>query len=221
MESLTVNVKGSRGELKSGYSDGKDAGGEKFVGRRLTLGKNLALGKKYELSLPSGTHWGAGDPDGKKLTNGVAGPPYAGGTSYQTAAVWEGGKRPTITLDLGEKSSCAAFGMNFHGYPWWDAMKGEVKDRVEVLVSLDGETYESVGFLDTDWRWKDLPVNHMWPDEETITGATFRLVPPSPLSARYVRYKIDNQRIIACTELEVLDRVTLEPFDLRLALPEK
>jgi hypothetical protein len=221
MESLTVNVKGSRGDLKAGYSDGKDAGGEKFVGRRLTLGKNLAVGKKYVLSHPSGSNWGAGDPDGKKLTDGVAGPPYAGGTSYQSAAVWNGGTRPSITLDLGEQSSCAAFGMNFHGYPWWDVLKGEVKDRVEVLVSSDGEKYDSVGFLDTDWRWKDLPVNHFWPDEETITGATFRLVPAAPVNARYVRYKIDNQRIIAVTELEVLDRLALEPFDLRLALPDE
>jgi hypothetical protein len=221
MESLTANVKGSRGALKYGYSDGKDVGGEKFVGRRLTLGKNLAIGKKYVLSHPSGTSWGAGDPDGKKLTDGIAGPSYAGGTSYQWAAVWEGNLRPSITLDLGEKTSCASFGMNFHGYPWWDAMKGEVKDRVEVLVSLDGEKYESAGFLDTDWRWKDLPVNHMWPDEETIQGATFRLVPPAPVNARYVRYKIDSQRIIAVTELEVLERLTLEPFDLRLALPDE
>jgi hypothetical protein len=220
MESLTANVKGARGELKCGYSDGKDVGGEKFVGRRLTLGRNLAVGKKYVLSHPSLSNWGAGDPDGKKLTDGVAGPSYAGGTSYQFAAVWDARTRPSITLDLGEKMSCAAFGMNFHGYPWWDAMKGEVKDRVEVLVSQDGEKYESLGFLDTDWRWKDLPVNHFWPDEETITGATFRLVPPAPVDARYVRYKIDSPRIFACTELEVLDRLTLEPFDLRLALPD-
>jgi hypothetical protein len=221
MESLTVNVKGARGDVKAGYSDGKDVGGEKFVGRRLTLGRNLAIGKKYVLSIPSGTSWGAGDPDGKKLTDGVAGPPYAGGTSYQWAAVWDAGKRPAITLDLGEKTSCASFGMNFHGYPWWDAMKGEVKDRVEVLVSLDGEKYESAGFLNTDWRWKDLPANHLWPDEEIIQGATFRLLPAAPVDARYVRYVIESQRIIAVTELEVLDRLTLEPFDLRLALPEK
>jgi hypothetical protein len=41
------------------------------------------------------------------------------------------------------------------------------------------------------------------------------------VDARYVRYVIESQRIIAVTELEVLDRLTLEPFDLRLALPEK
>jgi len=50
--------------------------------------------------------------------DGVTGPPYAGGTSF----------------GLG-----AAFGMNFHGYPWWDALTGEVKDTVEVLVSTDGK----------------------------------------------------------------------------------
>ncbi|MBM4018936.1 MAG: hypothetical protein FJ288_11510 [Planctomycetes bacterium] len=221
MHSLLVSLKDPAAGVKPGYSDGNDPGGERFVGKWLTTGRNLAVGKPYTVSAPSETNWGAGDPDGKKLTDGAAGPPYAGGTSYKHGALWSKDKNPVVTLDLGEPKSCAAFGMNFHGYPWWDALKGQVKDTVEVLVSKDGKDYTSAGFLQTDLRWKDLPVNHMWPDHEVIQGATFRLVPPQPVDARYVQYKVSNKRIFCCTELEVLDSIRTEPFDLRIALPDE
>jgi len=222
MESLTVNLKGARGEVRPGYSDGNDAGGEKFTGRWLTCGKNLAAGKPYTVSRPSLNNWGAGDPDGKKLTDGVAGPSYAGGTSYRYGAIWNEGPDPVlITLDLGAPAAAAAFGMNFHGYPCWDALKGEVRDRVEVLVSPDGKEYTPVGFLQTDFRWKYIPANFMWTDEETMTGHTFRLVPGKPVTARFVQYRVSNRRLFDCTELEVLDSIRSEPFDLRLALPDE
>jgi hypothetical protein len=220
MQSLTISAADVAGAEPLGYSDGKDVEGRKFVGQWLTIGKNLAVGKPYTCSAPSQTNWGAGDPDGKKLTDGVAGSPYAGGTSYRYGAVWNNNTNPVITLDLGAVATFAAVGLNFHGWPWWDALKGEVKDKVEVLISEDGQKYESAGFLDTDWRWKDLPANHMWPDEETITGATFRLIPAKALKARYVQYRITNPRIFCATELEVLDAITFEPFDLKIALPE-
>ncbi|MGE5607794.1 MAG: hypothetical protein ACM359_00925, partial [Bacillota bacterium] len=219
MESLTVSLQGSRGPVTYGYSDGKDAGGEKFVGQWVAAGRNLALGKPYTVSSPSETSWGAGDPEGKKLTDGVKGPPYAGGISYQYGLVWNDKKNPVITVDLGAPAACASFGMDFHGYPWWDVMKGEVKDKVQVLVSEDGQAYRPVGYLHTDWRWRELPVNHMWPDEETITGATFRLIPEKPVTARFVQYKVENARIFCATEVEVLESIRRQPFDLRIALP--
>lgn len=222
MDSLTVNVRGARGEVRPGYSDGRDAGGGRFTGIWLVPGKNLAVGKPYTVSAPSLTNWGAGDPEGKKLTDGIAGPPYAGGISYSYGALWDEKASPvTITLDLGSEVRAAAFGMNFHGYPWWDALKGEIKDRVEVLVSSDGETFASAGFLATDLRRKDLPVNHMETDEGTLTGHTFRLVPERPVAARYVRFRVEPRRLLACTELEVLDSIEAIPFDLRLALPDE
>ena len=228
MNWLRINAHGAAGsgdavaagDVKYGYSDGKDAGGKKFVGRWVTYGKNLAVGRAYTCSAPSETNWGAGDPHRTKLTDGVAGPPYAGGTSYRSGAIFKGGTNPAITVDLGEPTACAAFGMNFHGYPWWDALAGEVQDRVEVLTSLDGSVYTSQGSLQTDLRWKDLPVNHIWPDEERITGHTFRLIPKEPIRARYVRYKVTNKRFFDCTELEVLDSIRFEPFELRIALPD-
>jgi hypothetical protein len=220
MQSQRVNLAGAAGPVEHGYSDGKDVGGEKFVGRWVTYGRNLAVGKTYTLSAPSAGNWGAGDPDGTKLTDGVAGPPYAGGISYRYGALWTKGTGPVITLDLGEPAACASLGMNFHGYPWHDALAGQVKDRVEVLTSLDGENYTSRGFLHTDWRWQELPVNHMWPDDERITGATFRLIPEKPVRTRYVQYRVTSDRFFCCTELEVLDSIRYEPFDLRIALPD-
>jgi len=217
---LRVNLKGTLPETQYGYSDGKDVGGEKFVGKWVTYGRNLAVGKNYTLSAPSLTNWDAGDPENKKLTDGVVGPPYAGGISYRYGALWDAGTNPVITLDLEAPATCASFGMNFHGYPWWDALKGEVLDQVEVLISLDDQEYTSLGFLNTDWRWKELPVNYMCPDDEAVTGATFRLIPAKPVSARYVQYKVKNSRFFDCTELEVLDSIQFEPFDLRIALPD-
>jgi len=60
----------------------------------------------------------------------------------------------------------------------------------------------------------------MLPDNEELTGATFRLIPEKPLQARYVRFKITNKRIIDVTEVEILDAIALKPFDLRIALPD-
>jgi hypothetical protein len=206
--------------LKDGYSDGKDVGGEKFMPKKLTLGRNVAIGKNYTVSIPSGNNWGAGD-DGRKLTNGAGGPSYAGGTSYRSGAVWLQDANPVITVDLGAPTSCASFGMNFHGYPWWGALKGEVKDKVEVLTSTDGRDYTWQGLLNSNLRWVDLPVNYMWPDDESITSATFRFVPTMPVLARYVKYQVSNKRIFDCAGLEVMDSIKTELFDLRLALPDE
>jgi len=221
MASLRVNLQGAVPSVKYGYSDGKDAGSEKFVGQWVTLGRNLAEGKSYTLSLPSETQWNSGDPDGRKLTDGVFGPSFAGGTSYSFGALWSAKKNPVITLDLGASTTCASFGLNFHGYQWFDALKGKVTDKVEVLISDDGKSYQSVGFLKTDLRNKDLPVNFMLPDNEQLTGATFRCVPPKPVPARFVQYKVTSNRIFVATEIEVLNEFTTRPFDLRIALPDE
>jgi hypothetical protein len=221
MESLRVNVKGAAGDVKYGYSDGKDAGGEKFVGTWVTYGKDLAVGKSYTVSVkPDGT-WGGVDPENKKLTDGVIGSAFAGGTSYKSGVVWNGKRNPVITVDLGAPAACAAFGLNCHGYPFWDALKGEIQDKIEVLVSDDGQAFKSVGFLKPNLWWKELPVNHMWPDDETISGLTCRLIPEQPVTARHVQYKVTSERFFCCTELEVLDAIKYEPFDLRLALPDE
>ncbi len=221
MNWLRVSAADGGPEAKEGYSDGRDVGGRKFVSRWVTYGRNLAVGKPYTLSVPSGTNWEAGDPDGKKLTDGVVGPPCGGGITYRYGAIWEPNTNPVLTLDLGAPASCASFGLNVNGYPLWDALKGEVEDRIEVFTSLDGKDYTSRGHLKTDLRWKDFPANSIWPDDEAITAATFRLVPDSPVTARYVRFRVTSKRHFDCTEIEVLASLKSDPYDLRIALPDE
>jgi hypothetical protein len=220
MDSLRVKLQGPIKGVKHGYSDGRDPGGRKHVPRRVVRGRNLALGKPYTVSIPSGEHWGSGDPQGKKLTDGVVGPPYAGGIAASYGLCWTEGKEPVVTVDLGSPQRCGAFSIHLTGYPFWDALKGEVKDQVELLTSLDGKDYTSQGRFNLDLRWKDLPANLMWPDEETMTGPVFDLVPPQPVEARYVRCRIAARRFTMTSEVEVLEAFRSEPFDLRLALPE-
>jgi hypothetical protein len=221
MNSLRVNLKGAVADAKYGYSDGRDVGGEKYAGRWVHYGSNLAKGKSYTVSIPSATHWDAGDPQGTKLTDGVVGPPYAGGIGPRYGLCWDEGKNPVITVDLGAVTRCAAFRIDLSaGWPWWDAIKREVKDTVEVLTSTDARQYASQGSFDLNLRWKDIPVNHMMPDDETATGFTYTVVPQGPVEARYVQYKITARRTLTVSEIQVLDSIEYTPFDLRIALPD-
>jgi hypothetical protein len=221
VHSLRVGVRGAEPAVPQGYSDGRDAGGEKFVPRWVTWGTNLAQGRAYTVSVPSNTQWGAGDPAGRKLTDGVVGAPYAGGTGPTYALGWDKGTEPEITVDLGQVQICGAFRIQVGaGWPWWDALKGEVKDRVELLTSGEGRDYASQGFFNLNLRWKDLPVNHLWPDDEVIGAHLFELVPPAPVPARFVRFKLTPQRSLTVSEVQVFDRVSATPFDLRISLPK-
>jgi hypothetical protein len=206
--------------VKYGYSDGKDVGGEKFRDRWVSYGKNLAEGKPYTCSVPSRNGWGAGDPDGKILTDGIVGSPYTGGGAYQYGALWNPGDKPVVTVDLGKVQTCGAFSIQTGGWPFWDALAGEVKDRVEVLTSVNGEQYVSQGPLNFNLRWKEIPANYAWPDEETLRGPNYLLIPARPVEARYVRFRITPARSLSVSEVQVWDFVRFEPFDLKLALPD-
>ncbi len=222
MESLKVNLKGAAGDVKYGYSDGKDAGGDKYRHQWVTFGRNLAVGKKYTCDpVSSVTNWDSGDPEGTKLTDGVVGPPYAGGTSYSSGAIWKNGETVTIDVDLEKEEECASFGLNMHGFPTWDALKGEVKDTVEVFVSPDGKQYRSLGMLRTDMRWRDIPINRMVVDDEHMKAVTHRLIPEKPVIARYVRFKAVSKRFMDITEIEVLDSLNYKPFDIGIAMPDE
>ena len=215
----SLEVSAGRGP-KPGYSDGKDIGGEKFRDRWVTYGKNLAEGKPYTCTVPSRGNWGAGDPQGKILTDGVVGSPYVGGGAYQFGALWQQGDKPVVTVDLGKVERCAAFRIQTGGWPFWDALRGEVKDKVEVLTSADGKQYASQGFFDFKLRWKDIPANYAWPDEETLCGSNYLLVAAAPVEARYVRFNITPARFPSVSEVQVLESVKFEPFDLRIAPPD-
>ena len=166
------------------------------------------------------TNWGAGDPDGKKLTDGVVGSTYTGGSSYAAGAIYDAKQRPEITVDLGKPESCGAFRIQVGGYPWWDAMRGQVKDKVEVLTSTDNKAFASQGFFNFNLRWKDIPANYMWTDEESFCAHNFELILPKPVEARYVKLKLTPSRFMAVSEVQVLDSIRYEPFDLRIALPD-
>ena len=220
MESLRVNLAGAAGDVKPGYSDGKDAGGQKFQDRWVTYGKVLSTGRPYTCTAASRTGWGAGDPEGKVLTDGIVGPPYTGGIAYRFGALWHKGDKPVITVDLGQARECGAFRIQVGGYPWWDAVRGQVKDTVEVLTSTDDKAYAPVGQFDFNLRWKDVPANHMWTDEETFKAHNFELIPPKPVGARYVRFKLTPRRIMSVSEVQVLESIRYKPFDIKIALPD-
>jgi hypothetical protein len=221
MNFVRVSAKGAGGDVKYGYSDGVDAGGEKFVGQWVTYGRNLAQGKSYVLSTPpSENKWQAGDPDGTRLTDGVVGGPYSGGSSYTKAALWNAGTSPAITVDLGATQSFSAFRIHISGYPNADALKGQVKDKVEVLTSTDGQQYESHGLFNFNLRSKDVPINHMWTDERNFKAHNHTLTLPQPVEGRFVKFKLTPARSLAVSEVQVLDEIQSKPFDLKIALPE-
>ncbi|HUV38594.1 MAG TPA: hypothetical protein VMY39_03230, partial [Planctomycetota bacterium] len=220
VKSLRVNTRGAAGDAVYGYSDGQDTGGEKYVYRRVTYGKNFLEEKPYTLSTPPTGAWGGDDPDCKKLTNGIVGPNYAGGISSMFGGCWD--KPVEIVVDIGKIETCGAFRIHTcGGYPWWEALKGEVKDEIEVLTSVDGKEYVSHGMVNQDLRLKDVPINHFMPDDMSSGGWNFELIPENPVKCRYVKFKVTPRRTVAVTEVQALEFIKYEPFDLRVALPDE
>jgi len=128
MNWLRISSAKSAESAKLWYSDGKDVGGEKFVGKWVTYGTNFALGRSYSVSVPSSTQWGAGDPNGTRLTDGIVGPPYPGGVAPTSALCWNKGQQPEVTVDLGATRACGAFRTRgAAGGPWW--MRSRVKSK--------------------------------------------------------------------------------------------
>jgi hypothetical protein len=123
-------------------------------------------------------------------------------------------------VDLGKPETMGAFRIFVTaGWPWWDAFKGEVQDKIELLTSAEGTEFKSQGFFNTNIYKKDVPINYMVQDDETARGWNFELVVPQPVKARFVRWKLTTARWLAVTEVQALDFVKYEPFDIRLALP--
>jgi len=220
MRSMRVNLEGSGDGAPSGYADATDVGGVKYVHRWRTDGLNLAQGRPYSVSRPPSVFQeSAGAASTTILTDGVVGAPATGGLTYRWGACWDAGADLDITIDLGAALTAGAFRGHIFGWPDWDALKGEVGDRVEVLTSLDGVNFESRGLLQTSLWKKDVPINYMLRDDDTATAWNFELQPGSPVQARYVTYHITPARVVCVSELQVLDRVTYTPFDIRLSPP--
>jgi hypothetical protein len=222
MDSLTVNLAGSGDGTPYGYSDGTDAGGTKYLYRWRTDGVNLAVGRPYGFSRPPGSFQGsAGAEHTTILTDGVVGAPATGGISYLFGQCWYPGSDLDITVDLGQPQPVGAFRSHLFGWPAWDALKGEVQDRVELLTSTDQSSFQSQGTLDLSLRKKDLPINYMLMEDEYASAWNFELTLDAPVRARYVRFHItpSPDRIVCSSELQIFDRVDYRPFDIGVALP--
>ncbi len=187
---------------------------------RRSYGLALAVGLLAVLTMASHTCSAAELCNIEVLTDGIVGPPYTGGVAYRYGAIWNEGDKPIVTVDLGQAEQCAAFRIQAGGYPWWDALKGEVRDQVEVQTSTNGQQYTSQGSFDFKLRWKDVPVNEIWPNDEQLCPPNYVLIRTMPAAARYVRFIIAPARFLSISEVQVLDSVSYQPFDLKLALPD-
>ena len=58
------------------------------------------------------------------------------------------------------------------------------------------------------------------PTKRPSAGTTTCLTPGKPVEARYVRFAITPARFLSVSEVQVLDTIKYEPFDLKLALPD-
>jgi hypothetical protein len=220
MESIRLTLEDAADATPYGYSDGIDAGGQKYVSTERTDGTNLAKDRPYTISrAPSGFQSSAGASNTRILTDGIVGAPATGGISYWWGQCWNSGQDVNIQVDLAAARTVAAIRAHLFGYPFWDALKGQVQDRVEVLTSRDGLAFVSQGLLQTSLWKKEVPINHMLQDDEKATGWNFERKLASPVSARYVRYHVTPKRTLCASELQVLDRVDYTPFDMRIALP--
>ena len=222
VDSLRVNLAGAVPDVRYGYSDGRDVGGQRFVDRWVTYGPNLLEGKPYTVSAPPTGQWGGDDPQDVKLTDGIVGPPYAGGVAPRWGAIW--GRKsgePEITVDMGKPETIGALRIHSTaGWPWWDALRGEVQDEVEVSTSLDGQTYDNHGTFDLNlWR-KNIAINHFMPDDEAARAWNYEMILERPVAARYVKYKVKPRRAVCVTEVQALKFIKYEPFDIRVALPD-
>ncbi len=224
MEALAVRLVGARSvappatpSAKLSYSDGHDRSAVKWMPTWATVGKNLALGKPYSFSVPPVGQWSAQIDPATCLTDGVIGSLTANGGGIG----WTYDLNPQIVVDLGQAQTCGAFRAAITcGWPWWDALKGEVKDKIEVLTSMAGKQYALQGQLRMNMRFKDVPANVMLPDDEGAGGFIAELVLPKGVQARYVKFKVTSPRIMQLMELQVFDWIRYEPFDLRLSLPD-
>ena len=95
-----------------------------------------------------------------------------------------------------------------------------MKDEVEVLVSNDGKAFKPAGKFDFKLRWKDVPANYMWPDDEQFVAYNHTLRLDEPIETRYVKFAAKASRFMVISEVQVLNGVKSEPFDLRIALPK-
>jgi len=75
--------------------------------------------------------------------------------------------------------------------------------------------------LKTELRWTILPINYMWTDEETHDQRHFQVRAASTRDGSFTSSTESAMRALSIApESKVLDAITFEPCDPRLALPD-
>ncbi|MCS7239463.1 MAG: hypothetical protein NZ899_14520 [Thermoguttaceae bacterium] len=223
VESLEIASCGQKENVRYGYSDDRPGLGKQVIDFWQELGTNLLQGKPYTLSHEPNGAWGGDDPARRKLTDGVVGSNYAGGTAMQYAAGFDE-KMGTvdITVDLGVPQKIAALGIHLTaGWPWWDALQGEVRDEVDAFLSPDGKEFVYCGTFNLNLFRRDIPINHMLPDDEKAQAWNYVLPLPERKEAQLVRFRLRPKRIVGVTEVQAWDHLERRPFKLKILLPEK
>lgn len=100
-------------------------------------------------------------------------------------------------------------------------LKGEVRDEIEAFTSRDGQTFESQGTFQLNLLRRDIPINYMLPDDETLRAWNYILPLQSPVTARFVRFRVTARRSLGITEVQAFDRLERRDFWMRILLPDE
>jgi len=225
-------------ELRTGYSDGEDVGpNPDRRPYRLKKGANVALGRPYECSRPPARAYP--DSDGKLLTDeyigiasvwGLTNIVLTGkekGRQVGRLVAFEPGEEVAVTVDLGKNLSvegariCAIQPNKRMLFP----------KTMTVELSQDGKTFRKAGTT----SWEECffpPIDRMlWEGTDSpryghlpaggILDHQFHIVFDKPGDARFVRFRLNpaKGKAIGLWELEVFDRLKVEPGDERIRLP--
>jgi len=223
VDSLRVALAEDTPEAIYGYSDERKGLGKRVLDVWQECGRNVLQSKPYTLSAEPTRAWGADDPQRQKLTDGVVGSNYAGGTAMKYAVGFDEKASPVdITVDMGKTHTISALGIHLTaGWPWWDALKGEIRDEIEALTSRDGQIFESQGTFALNFFRREVPINHMLPDDETAQAWNYFLRLESPVSTRFVRFRVTPRRSLGITEVQAFDRLDRREFSMQVLLPDE
>jgi hypothetical protein len=235
MVRVTVNLRGSPPDgapSRRGYSDGIDVGpGFERAKVAYHWGSALSAGMPYAASRTSSASSGNPDTDGLELTNGIVIAPTAQVSmkGIQSAtAFWEPGEAVTITVDLGSPQAIGGARATTH----------QPNERychpktIEVSASADGREWRALGAIRHDDLWKPPGDYEPWEHDDAHLyeklpaggrlAYSFPLAFAGPVTARYVRFACTplGGRGMGISELQVFDRVAVEPWPAEIRLPD-
>ncbi|MGB9690247.1 hypothetical protein [Thermogutta sp.] len=108
MESLQLAIADEASQGTYGYSDDRKGLGRRVLDVWQECGQNLLRGKPYTVSAKPTGAWGADDPQGRKLTDGIVGSNYAGGTAMKYAVGFDEKVSPVDITWIWAKSTRSA-----------------------------------------------------------------------------------------------------------------